>query len=132
MSLPLPLAAAANLFIEKFFVFNVISSETPTDSGRQEGAKEPDRLISGVIQTDKNKEVSVASDGSISDGNLMLHTQDILSAADLSQDGQTNTQSYVRYKGEIWKVNELSNWAVKADNYKLYLLTKYTNVDVTW
>lgn len=127
MSLPLPLANAANLFIEKFVAYNVVWSKT---LGQWTGAVEPDRIISGVIQTRKEKQVTLSSDGALSDGDLMLHTKDSVSATDLSQQvGQTFTQTYVRYKNEVWKLSELTNWRPKTQDYGLYYLTKYTNID---
>lgn len=126
MSLPLPLAAAADLFVEKFNAYDTVSTKT---LGRWNAVKDPDKVISGVIQTDSEKAVSLGSDGALSDGNLMLHTRATVSANDLSQDGQTLTQTYVRYKGEIWKLSTLTNWRDKTENYGKFLLTKYTNID---
>ena len=125
MSLPLPLAAAADLFVEQVVVFESVSTKT---LGRWDDVQGSDRVISGVIQTSKEKVVSVDEDGAISNGTLMLHTRETLFAYDLSQDGQVLTQTYVRYGSEVWKLNELTDWPVKTQGYNLYYLTKYTNI----
>lgn len=119
------LSQAADLFTENFFVFDIVSTNT---LGRWQETVEPDRKISGVIQTSDPKKISFDADGAISDGTLMLHTRSTLSAYDLSQDGQVIRQTYVRYKGEIWKLNQLTNWKPKTGKYNLYYLTKYTNI----
>lgn len=125
MSLPLPLAGAANLFSQKITVYD----ETFTlVNGRTQRVTDPDRIISGVIQTRKDKDVDLESTGALSDGNLLLHTTHDVFAADLSQEGTTDRQTYVKYDGEVWKVNKLGQWTDKTQNYNKYLLTKYTEI----
>ncbi len=126
MSLPLPLAAAADLFVESFSAYDTTSV---LSDGRWVPTQEADRTISGVIQTDKEKDVLLESDGALSDGDLMFHTRSAVSANDLSQDGQVLRQTYVRYGDEVWKLQRLSNWKPKAQGYNKYSLTKYTNID---
>ena len=129
MSLPLPLAAAADLFAEKIAVYDSTTTKT---LGRWSSVKGPVRIISGVIQTSKEKKVAVDEDGAISNGNLMLHTRETLFAYDLSQEqaGGIITQTYAIYGalGEVWKLNEFTNWPVKTQGYNLYYLTKFTDI----
>ena len=127
MALPLPLAGAANLFVETFTAFDTTYTLI---NGRWTLAVEPDRLISGVIQSDKGKFDLVKSDGSLSDGTLILHTRDAVSMSDLSQsDGSINRQTYVKYKNETWKLNEIDvGWREKTQNYGRFILTKFTDI----
>lgn len=125
MSLPLPLSAAADLLVEQIIVFESVGTK---NLGRWDNVQGVDRIISGVIQTSKEKTLEIAEDGALSDGLLMLHTRETLSAYDLSQDGQVLTQTYARYVGEVWKLNELTDWPIKTQGYNLYYLTKYTNI----
>ncbi len=128
MSLPLPLADAANLFIEKIVAFDATITRV---SGRANKIISPDRIISGVIQSERQKEVKLASDGALSDGMLRLHTRADIFIADMSQDGGEKTvQTYIRYQGEVWKLNETDvGWAEKTQGFRKYTMTKYTNID---
>ncbi len=128
MSLPLPLAAAASLFVEEFSAFDATFTIT---NGRWAKVTSVDRFIFGVIQTSKEKELIFKSDGVLSDGLLMLHTRDIINIADTSQQtGQNLTQTYVRYGNEIWKLNETAvRWTTKTQGYEKYFMTKYINID---
>lgn len=125
MSLPLPLGGAADLFVESITVYDVVSTK---EVGRWVDTPGDDYVIGGVIQTRDERDIQFDSDGSISQGTLMLHTRFDLSAFDLSQDGQTLLQTYVRYEGDVWKLSRLTNWSAKTQNYKLYYMTKYTNI----
>ena len=125
MSLPLPLAAGANLFSQPITAYDEVFSLV---NGRAQTVTEPDRTIYGVIQTRGDKRVTLGSDGALSDGGLLLHTTHTVSAADVSQEGTTNRQTYVKYRGEVWKLFELANWKDKAQNYNKYRLTKYTKI----
>ena len=128
MSLPLPLAAAASLFVEEFSAFDATFTIT---NGRWAKVTSVDRFIFGVIQTSKEKELIFKSDGVLSDGLLMLHTRDTINIADTSQQtGQNLTQTYVRYGNEIWKLNETAvRWTTKTQGYEKYFMTKYINID---
>lgn len=126
MSLPLPLGGAADFFAEKIVVYDVVG--TKNDVGRWVNTPGDDYIISGVIQTKDEKGIQFDSDGSISQGTLMLHTRFDLSAYDLSQDGQTLLQTFVRYQGDVWRLSRLTNWVNKTQNYNLYYMTKYTNI----
>jgi hypothetical protein len=125
MALPLPLSAAPDLFVESFIGYDEVSTKT---LGRWSVVVEADRTITGVIQTDKSKDVRLDEDGALSSGTLMLHTRETLSANDLSQDGQVLRQTYVRYMAEVWKLHRLTDWPVKTQGYNLYYLEKYTNI----
>lgn len=125
MSLSLPLGDAGDQFVEQFIAYDTVSTKT---LGRWTPVQEADRVIWGVIQTDKNKVVNLSEDGALSTGSLVLNTRQTLSANDLSQDGQVLRQTYVRYKAEVWKLNALTNWLPKTGSYNLYFLEKYTNI----
>lgn len=125
MSLPLPLACASDFFSEKITVFDMTSEKAV---GRWIDTPGEDYTISGVIQTHDEKGVQFDSDGSLSQGTLMLHTRANLKAYDVSQDGQTKTQTFVRYQGDVWRLSRLTNWNVKTQNVNLYYMTKYVNI----
>lgn len=125
MSLPLPLACAADFFSEAITVFDCTSVK---EVGRWVDTPGDDYTISGVIQTHDEKGVQFDRDGSISQGTLMLHTRATLYAYDLSQDGQTSLQTYVRYQGDVWRLSRLTNWNTKTQNINLYYMTKYVNI----
>lgn len=120
-----PVSRAADLFTEQVVIFDSVSTKT---LGRWDNVQGIDRIISGVIQTRKAKKVDIAEDGAISDGDVMLHTRETLTAYDLSQDGQVLTQTFARYGGEVWKLSELTDWPVKTQGYNLYYLTKATSI----
>jgi hypothetical protein len=125
MSLPLPLACAADFFSETITVYDVVATKS---IGRWVGTPGEDYTISGVIQTKDERGIKFDSDGAISQGTLMLHTRATLSAYDVSQDGQTLTQTFVRYQGDVWRLSRLTNWNVKTQNVNLYYMTKYVNI----
>lgn len=127
MSLPLPLGGAADFFSEKIVVYDVVGTKSDV-GGRWVNTAGEDYTISGVIQTHDEKAIQFDADGSISQGTLMLHTRFNLSAYDLSQDGQTTLQTFVRYQGDVWRLSRLTNWVNKTQNYNLYYMTKYTNI----
>lgn len=129
MSLPLPLAYAANLFLEKFTAYNVIYTLV---NGRWERSTSESVTIAGVIQTSSNRIQDFQSDGVLSDGKLLLHTRATIYIADTSQEnGEQTIQTYIVYGGDTWRVNEYAvNWAKKTQGYEVYLLTKYLNIDV--
>ena len=128
MSLPLPLAGAAILFTEKITAFDATITRV---SGRDQKVVSADRIISGVIQSEKQKEIELKSDGALSDGLLRLHTRAEVFIADMSQDtGEGIAQTYIRYQGEVWKLNKTDvGWAEKTQGFRKYIMTKYTNVD---
>ena len=125
MGVPLPLSPGGDQFVEQFIAYDSVSTK---NLGRWSEVQEADRPISGVIQTDKTKNVRLDEDGALSQGTLMLHTRETLSANDLSQDGQVLRQTYVRYGGEVWKLSSLTDWLPKTGSYNLYFLEKYTNI----
>jgi len=126
MSLPLPLAEAAHLFIEKFIAYDVTSVLV---DGRWEETIEPDRIINGVIQTQNSREIELDSDGAIADGTMLLHTKSIIYAYDLSFDtGEETKQTYIRYKSNVWKLQQRDNWTVKCQGFNQYILIRYTKL----
>lgn len=131
MSLPLPLAQAADMFIEPDLLTAFDITWTRVD-GRQIKVKGPNYTFSGVIQPDTDREVSLEADGALSDGTMLLHTREVLGVADMSQlTGEEDRQTYVQFTGELWKVNEPTRWSSKTQNYRIYGLTKDTNLDLS-
>lgn len=123
----MPLYLASNFFSEKITAYDVTWNLI---AGRQVATLGFDYHVFGAIQPKDNKRVELGSDGALSDGNLMLFTCDILKMSDLSQqDGQSNVQTYLKSKGETWKVNEIGNWNYHTSGVNEYRLTKYTNID---
>ncbi len=123
MSLPLPLAQAANFFSELITVYD---TTTVLVLGREQNTQEPDRLIKGVIQV-REDSMDIGDDGNISDGVFMLHTKETLSAYDTGEDGEIRRQTYVRFSQDVWKTTRIFDWASKTQGYNLYLLTRYSN-----
>lgn len=130
MSLPLPLAQAADMFIETDLLTAFDVSWTLVD-GRQDRVQGSDYTFSGIIQPKEDRKVSLGADGALSDGTMLLHTRRVLFVSDLSQEsGELIIQTYIKFNDELWKINAPANWSTKTQNYKVYELTKYTNVDL--
>ncbi len=123
MSLPLPLAQAANFFSETVTVYDITSSLV---NGRYVNVQEPDRLIRGVIQV-KEDSMDIGDDGSISDGVFMLQTTSTLFSFDVGIDGTTSRNTIVKYSNDVWKIIRIFDWALKTQGYNLYLLTRYSD-----
>ena len=127
MSLPLPLAAAAGLFLESLTVFDII---TVRIAGRSQATQQPNRFIKGVIQTDKQLIQDIARGGTLADGSLILHTRGLINISDTTQnEGEQNTQTYVLYENDTWLADGLGvNWQAKAQGYNKYALTKFLDI----
>ena len=123
---PLPLQNALNLYGQQIGVYDAIITRV---NGRDSKIKQPDRFIFGSIQVMSPKESKLLSDGAISSGDLVLYTRDMVHQVDVTQAGNSNLQTYVRYEGNIWKTNIIGTWQDKNGGSNRYHLTRYTNID---
>lgn len=122
----LPLQSVVTLFSRGFTAYDITTSIV---NGRRQHVQDPDRIIKGNIQPAGPKDVKTDYSGSISIGDLIIHTRFPVYFYDLEMAGPEAKQTYVRYQGETWKVNGVANWNDWNGGSDRYLLTKYTSVD---
>jgi hypothetical protein len=126
MSIPLPVNQAAYFFSQPITAYETTGTRV---NGKEVRVVAADRTIYGVIQPADPKEIELYSDGALSSGSLILHTTYPVSAYDVGQSGQVTSQTYVRYKGETWKLWKIANWDDKTFGFNRYLMEKYKNID---
>ena len=121
----LPVQDALNLFCESISVYDITFTLV---LGRYERVQGPDRLVAGSIIPD-GRITDLTVNGALSHGQMTLYTTDTIVIADATATTVENSQTYMRYNGEIWKLDAITNWQQKTDGIKRYAMTKYRDVD---
>lgn len=122
----LPLGVPLALFGSTVTVFDIEHTRDVRGEGSQ--VRDPDRTLSGVVQPAGDKLTQLVPEGARSDGAMVLHSADpTIVAADLSAQGSTGRQTYMKHADEVWKVWALQDWRPHTA-IRRFLLTKYVGV----
>ena len=110
----LPLTAYAQLGLS-FFLLELTAYDAvmTTVAGEDKQTVSP-RTINGCVDPTGGKRMEMIFGGSVTDGDIMIITEDTLYIDDQYATGSRNPQSFVSYGGLNYRVMESNEWQAQA------------------
>lgn len=113
----LPLTAYAQLGMSFFLLeVDVVDAVLTTIAG-EDRQSVVTRKINGCVDPTGGKRLEAIFGGNVSDGDIMIISEDVLFIDDMYAAGNRSPQSFVAYSGINYRVMEQSDFALQAGVY---------------